>query len=171
MRAGYGWPAAGLMLLAACEAKIDPDNAAEAAAGNAISAEGKSEEGKISFKGPGFDFSLDVPGGLSRHTGVNRDSEILYPGAAIAGIYIAAGGNDRGEVEIGFNSADPPDKVAAWYRDPARGGHFALSSAAKEGDEFVFAGAEKGDGDRFKLRLRPRSGGGTDGRLVVGDRR
>jgi len=174
-----GWIVGGLLLLlAACEAKLDPDgldpdNAAGAAGGNSITAEGKAEQGKISFKAPGFDFSLDVPGGLSRHTGVNKDSKILYPDAAISGMYIAAGGRESGgqdEVEIRFTSPDPPGKVAAWYRDPARGDGFTISSAATEDDETIIAGAEKGDGDSFRLRLKPGAGGGTDGRLMLRDR-
>jgi hypothetical protein len=71
------------------------------------------------------------------------------------------------EVEIRFSTPDPLDKVAAWYRDPARAQGFQLRSAAREGDSWLVAGVQKRDDHRFKLRLSPRPGAGTDGRLTV----
>lgn len=157
--------------LCACdsEARLDePDNAV---ASNHVSAEGKAEEGKISLKMPGVDMTLSLPKGVADQARTERDSKLLYPGATLRGMAIAAGpDSDKSgdsEVEIRFSSPDPVDKVAAWYRDPARAGGFQLERAAKEGDAWVVSGVQKRDDHRFKLRLSPRPGGGTDGQLTV----
>lgn len=158
-------------LLGACEAKMDPDEADNGAAEANVSAEGKAEEGKISVKAPGFDLKFTLPKGMVGEARAERDSKLLYPGAVLRGMAIAAGqdtgkGGDS-EVEIGFSTPDPLDKVAAWYRDPARAEGFRLERAAREGDGWMVTGVQKRDDHRFKLRLSPRAGGGTDGRLMV----
>ena len=100
-----------------------------------------------------------------------RDSKLLYPGATLRGMAIAAGpDSDKSgdsEVEIRFSSPEPVDKVAAWYRDPARAAGFQLERARREGDSWLFSGVQKRDEHRFKLRLSPRPGEGTNGRLTV----
>jgi hypothetical protein len=120
---------------------------------------------------PGFDVKMDVP--LDKAEADN-EGKLLYPGSKVTGLYIAAhpdaASNSDGEVELRFATPDPPDKVAAWYRDPARAPNFSLSSDGKEGAVFVLAGEEKGDKQSFRLRLEA-EGAGTDGRLVVRDHR
>ena len=159
---------AAAALIAGCEAKIGNGHGEDTSNGQA-SAEGKSEKGEIAFSAPGFDIKMKVP--LDKaHT--DNEGKILYPGAAITGMFIAAhpdgkAGSD-GEVELRFASPDPAEEVAAWYQDPARAGDFTLSASGKEGEAFTFAGAEKGKGSNFSLRLEP-SEGGTDGRLLVHD--
>jgi hypothetical protein len=159
------------VLLGACQAKIDPDEADNVSAQADVSAEGKAEEGKISVKAPGFDLKFSLPKGMVGEAKAERDSKLLYPGAILRGMAIAAGeGRGKGgdsEVEIGFSTPDPLDKVIAWYRDPARAEGFSLDRAQKDGDDWKVTGVQKRDGHRFKLRLSPRSGGGTDGRLTV----
>jgi hypothetical protein len=161
---------AAAALLGACEAKTDRNSAGNVSA-EPVSAEGKAEEGKISVKAPGFDLKFSLPKGVVGEARVERDSKLLYPGAILRGMAIAAGeGRGEGgdsEVEIGFSTADQLDQVVAWYRDPARAEGFRLERAAKEGDEWRVAGVQKRDGHRFKLRLSRREGGGTDGRLAV----
>src|SRR5688500_8547921 len=157
-------------LVLGCEAKIGKGDG-NMAANEQASAEGKAKEGQIAFSMPGFDVKMDVP--LDKAKAEN-EGKILYPGSKVTGIYIAAhpdaaSGSD-GEVELRFATADPPDKVAAWYRDPARAPDFALSSESKDGEAFLLAGEEKGDRQGFRLRLEAK-GGGTDGRLVVRDRK
>lgn len=162
---------AALAVLGACQGKIDPDEADNGAAAAEVSAEGKSEEGKISVKAPGFDLKFTLPKGMVGEARAERDSKLLYPGAILRGMAIAAGeGRGKGgdsEVEIGFSTPDPLDKVVAWYRDPARAEGFSLERASKEGDGWRVTGVQKRDRHRFKLRLSPRPGGGTDGRLTV----
>jgi hypothetical protein len=157
--------------LCACEAKIDPDEADNAAANTQVSAEGKAEEGKISLKMPGVDLTISLPKGVADEARAERDSKLLYPGATLRGMAIAAGpGSDKtgnSEVEIRFSTLDTPDIVAAWYRAPARADGFHLENAAKDGDAWVLTGVQKRDDHRFKLRLSPRPAGGTDGRLTV----
>ena len=134
------------------------------------SAEGKAEEGQIAFSTPGFDVKLDVP--LDRAE-TEDQGKILYPGSKVTGLYIAANPDSKsgsdGEVELRFATPDPPDKVAAWYRDPARAEHFTLSADSREGAAFLLAGTEKGEDQGFRLRLEAK-GAGTDGRLVVRDK-
>ena len=168
-------PLTALALLGGCNVAIDDGE--EAAAGNnvAASAEGKAEDGKISVKAPGLDFSFSVPKGIADNMKADTDSEILYPGSSIRGIHAVQGAKARdgvrqGEVEIRFASPDPADRIAAWYRDPARGEGFAITSAVRQGAGYVLAGTTKREGDGFKLHLDPGGGGGTDGRLIVRDR-
>ena len=163
--------AAAAALLGACDAKFDRNAAENASADAPVSAEGKAEEGKISVKAPGFDLKFSLPKGMVGEAKAERDSKLLYPGAILRGMAIAAGeGRGKGgdsEVEIGFSTSDPVDKVVAWYRDPARAEGFRLERAKRDGDGWRITGVQKRDGHRFKLRLSPRPGGGTDGRLTV----
>jgi hypothetical protein len=68
-----------------------------------------------------------------------------------------------------FRSADAPQKIGAWYRDPARKNGFQIQSARQEGEALLLSGTQKGDGDAFAVRLSPAPGGGTDGRLTLSD--
>ena len=153
-------------LLCGCEAKVGPAGG-NAAANGPVSAQGKAEEGSVAFNAPGFNFKLKVP---LEQADTDNEGKILYPGARVTGLYIAAHpdskGGPAGEVELRFASPDPPDRVAAWYRDPARAANFTLSSETKDGAAFVMAGTKKGEGDGFRLRLEPKASG-TDGRLVI----
>jgi hypothetical protein len=162
---------AAAALLGACDSRFDRKPADKGAAGADASAEGKAEEGKISVKAPGFDLKFTLPKGMVGEARAERNSKLLYPGSVLRGMAIAAGdGRGKGgdsEVEIGFSTPDPPDKVLAWYRDPARAEGFRLKGAEKEGAGWLLTGVQKRDDHRFKLRLGPRAGGGTDGRLTV----
>jgi hypothetical protein len=162
---------AAAALLFACDGRDRADGAENAAADGPVSAEGKAEEGKISLKMPGVDMTLSLPKGVADEARSGRDSKLLYPEATLRGMAIAAGpGSDKSgdsEVEIRFSTPDPVDKVAAWYRDPARSAGFRLERAEKEGDSWRVNGVQKRDSHPFKLRLAPRAGGGTDGRLTV----
>ncbi|HEV2746905.1 MAG TPA: hypothetical protein VGW34_06365 [Allosphingosinicella sp.] len=162
---------------AACDGKVG-NEADEASAGGdpanstvPASAEGKAEEGRFSVKAPGFDLKFDIPDGMAQNAEFDSDSEVVYPGATFSGMHIEAGergaGGDNSAVELRFTSADAPDKIAAWYRDPARAEAFAIVSAARDGDGFVISGRQAKEGDTFKVRLAPRGGGGTDGRLIL----
>jgi hypothetical protein len=156
-----------LTLLGACGSDDDDANLG-APANRQISAEGKAEEGKISVKAPGFDLAFTLPKEMTGEAKVDRDSKVFYPGATISGMAIAAGaGGGDSEVELRFATADPIDKVVAWYRDPARAAGYRLDSAGKQGDQWVFTGTQKRDNHPFKVRLTERAGGGTDGRVTV----
>lgn len=157
--------------LCACdsEARLDePDNVV---ANNHVTAEGKSEEGKISLNMPGLDMTLSLPKGVAEQARTERDSKLLYPGATLRGMAVAAGPDSEksgdSEVEIRFSSPDPLDKVVAWYRDPARSEGFQLQRASREGEAWLVTGVQKRDDHRFKLRLSPRPGEGTNGQLTV----
>ena len=164
---------AATALACGCEAKVGNDEGNEASAGNAsaekASAEGKAEEGKIAFSAPGFDLKVQLP---VDKAAADSESRILYPGSKLTGIYVAAHPDkgSNGSVELRFATPDPPDKVAAWYREPARAGDFALSGSAKERAAWSIVGKGKEDGQEFRVRLEPK-GTGTDGRLTVRDTR
>jgi hypothetical protein len=165
------------LTLAACEAKIGKDEVVSTAeaSGNATGspAAGKAEEGQLSIKAPGFDMKINIPKGVSDRAEVHNSNQLVYPGSEVAGLHIEAGteqkGQGRGGVELRFTSSDSIDKVASWYRDPARASGFAVASAAREGDAVVITGSSKSDGDPFALRLTPSPAGGTDARLTLSD--
>jgi len=156
------------ILVCGCEAKIGPSDGNGAANAHG-SAEGKAEEGVVALDAPGLNFKIKLP--LDRAQ-TNSQGKLLYPGSSITGIYIAAKSDSKtgpgGEAELRFASPDPPEKVAAWYRDRNRAQALTLSSDVKEGAAYLLAGTEE-NGDGFKVRLEPKAGG-TDGRLTVHDR-
>ena len=154
-----------LALSAACDAQGGEDGG-QAGAGN-VSAEGKAAENTFSIKAPGVDIKVDIPASARDDMNADGDSDLLYPGAALGGVHIE-GGKGGGAVELRFSSADAPDKLFAWYRDPART-EFSIEKAEPEGNGFVLNGRDKDGGDPFKIRLAPKSGGGTDGTLSVAD--
>jgi hypothetical protein len=168
-----------MALLTACEARVGKEadkNETGAKAGRgtaAASAAGKAEEGQFSIKAPGFDMKIDIPAGVTSHG--DSDSDMLYPGSTLSGMHVE-GGRGSGEtatdagIELRFTTPDPLEKVAAWYRDPARATGFVIASVRREGDALIVAGTEKEDGDPFTLRLNGRAGG-TEGRLTLSDRR
>ena len=156
--------------LAACDPGRDREEEA-APANAAVSAEGKAEEGKIAIKAPGFDLAIAMPKEVAEEARADRDSKLLYPGAVIRGMLVTAGPAEAkgagSEVDMRISTPDPVERVAAWYRDPARAEGFRLEKASREGEAQVITGVQKHDRHPFKLRLTPRPGGGTDGRLTV----
>ena len=167
MRIGTLSMVAAAALLGGCDAKVGNEAGRDALDANGqASAEGKSEEGKFAIRAPGFELTLDMP--IEKVEKSDHSGAPIYPGSTLTGIYVAGTqGEGEDEVELRFRSDGDPATVAAWYRDPARAGDFTLSSAGREDADFVAEGQLKADKDRFKVRLSPRSGGGTDGRLVL----
>ena len=162
---------AAIILLSACEARIGKDEESPAIPGNGsavVSAEGKAKAGEFSLKAPGFDLKFDIPEGIAGKTELDGDSELFYPGATLNGMHIE-GGKTGGAVELRFISGDAPDKVAAWYQDPARADRFTAGPVVRTGVDYVIEGTQKKDGDAFIVRLSPRAAG-TDGRLIFTDR-
>jgi len=164
---------ATIVFLGACESKLSEEdgNDSAAIANVQVSAEGKSEDGKISVKAPGLDLALSIPKEMAREARADDDNKLLYPGAALRGMHIATGdgGGEGGntEVEMRFASEDPPSRLVAWYRDPARSSGFALRRVEPEGSGYLVEGVQKGDEHPFSVHLAGRDGGGTDGRLVI----
>ena len=161
---------AAAALLAACEARFGND---AAPVDENASAAGRAEEGRMTVEAPGFNLSIDIPESI--HADVDDQDGLVYPGSTVSGLHVQggperAGGDSGGEVELRFSSDDAIDRVVAWYRDPSQSQEFSIESQSREEGGFVFAGtAGRGDG-RFVLRLAPRSGGGTEGRLLLSDR-
>lgn len=157
-----------LLALAACEARFGND-----AAQPTGSAEGRSKEGQVSISTNGFEMKVNIPEGLRREADINDDSGVLYPNSRMSGLHVEGGerdGSGRDEVEIRFTTADAPDTVQRWYRDPARAADFTLAGVAREGDAFVISGTRKRDGGgAFRIRLVARAGGGTEGRAILTD--
>ena len=161
--------AVAVLALSGCGKPDEEDNLV--VSNQPVSAEGKAQEGKISVKAPGVDITISVPKELTGEAKAGKDSKLLYPGATLAGMAIAAGDRDTQggdtDVEMRFRTADSPDTVAAWYRDPARADGFRLDSAKREGSDLVFTGVQKRDNHPFKVTLGPGAGGGTEGRLRI----
>lgn len=161
---------AAIALLGACEARIGND--APPIAENA-SAAGRAEEGRVTIEAPGFNMSINIPEGLRSEANMDDNDGLIYPGSNFSGIHVLGrdhekAGGDRSEVELRFTSADPIDRVVAWYRDPARAQEFSVGSAAQEGNGFVINGTRREDNGPFTLRLAPR-GSGVDARLLLVD--
>lgn len=165
-----------LALLAACDQRSDGksgDVPREAPAKAEAPGAGKAEDGRFSIKGPGFDLKVNIPDGLANRGSDSGENDLLYPGAAVSGMHIEAqeksGNGPNSGVELRFTTPDAPEKVAAWYRDPGRASGFTVSSATQDGNALLIAGQQKNGKDPFMLRLTPRSGRGTDGRLTLSD--
>jgi len=149
------------------------DQAANLAATNQqVSAEGQAQTGKIRVKGPGIDMTFVLPKAMRGEAKAGENSRILYPGSTIEGLAMVGseadgkkGGGDS-EVEFSFATADPRDRVVAWYRDAARGNDFRVTAVEKEGSDVVVH-ATQNDGHVVKVRLGDRAGGGTAGRVTV----
>ena len=164
---------AGMMaalLLAACEARFGND---VRPTGN-VSAENKAEEGQVSINAPGVQMKIDIPEGIRHEANIRDDGGLIYPGSTMSGMHIEGGregeqGKSEGELELRFASSAGPDTVAHWYQDPARARDFTVASAGRDGAAYVFAGTRVNDHGRFRVRLAPRDGGGTDGRVLLSD--
>lgn len=165
--------AAAALLLGACEARIG-GNEGQAAAGNAaIPENAQAVEGQIAFKGAGVEFKLPVPE-MDKEARADDGDGLVYPGASMTGLNIdatAADGEDGGAVvSMRFASADAPEKVAAWYRDPARAAQFTLTPETAKGQGLRLEGSTKDEGETFRLDLAAKAGGGTDASLAIRDR-
>jgi hypothetical protein len=157
------------VLLAACEGRSGGDGGN---GGGEVAAEGKAEEGTVSIKAPGVDISVKVPKGLRERAQFHDEGNILPPGARPSGVHVEAGeshqdGTREGAVEVRFTADPPPAELAGWYRDPARGQDMEIGSVNEEGAGFVVSGTTRNNKDPFTIRLTPRQGGGTDGRLTL----
>jgi hypothetical protein len=175
MRIGFLATLGTLALLGACEMKIGKEDEraeppAKVQAKPEQPAAGKAEDGRFSIKGPGFDMKINIPEEMAQRVDADGDNHLLYPGASISGMHIEASKPSSG-VEMRFTTPDAPQKVAAWYRDPARADGFKIQTAKQDGEAITIAGAQNGDGDPFSVRLSPGSGGGTEGRLMLAGRK
>lgn len=161
---------AALTLLGACEARFGND--AGPVAENAT-ASGRAEEGRLTVEAPGFNMSINIPEGIRAQANIDEDNGLVYPGSTFTGMHVqgrdGGNGDGDGEVEMRFTSGDAPDRLAAWYRDPARGDRVRVASAQRQGNGFVISGTGR-DGERFTVNLAPRAGGGTEARLLLADR-
>ncbi len=155
--------------LAGCEVNVRRDG--EAKADGKAASETVARDGEVAIDVPGFDMKLQIPEALRSQ--ISADSDIIYPGSKMNGLNVTATenkGQGGGQVQMRFTSADPPEKVAAWYRDPARAATLAGVSVRQDGAGFRISGTGKNGGDPFDLRLSPGSGGGTQAQLTLRDR-
>jgi hypothetical protein len=154
------------VLLGACEAQIGTDETRRAP----VEVAGKAEAGTVSIDTPGFDLKLKIPDVVRAQIGT--DGDLVYPGATLGGVHVAADGQSggNGSVELRFTTPDAIERVAAWYRDPARAAELAVANVVREQTGLTISGTQTGDGDPFTVRLAPAAGGGTEARLVLRDR-
>ena len=154
---------AAMLVLAACQGRVGND----VQPGGNGSAENKAEEGQVSISAPGVQMKINIPEGLRHEASIHDDGGLVYPGSTMSGMHIEGG--REGELELRFASSAGPDTVAHWYQDPARARDFTVASAGRDGAAYVFAGTRANDHGRFRVRLAPRDGGGTDGRVLLSD--
>ena len=171
MRSKY-LPALGaIVLLTACDVRVG--NEAGNVSENA-SAAGRAEDGRLTIEAPGFNMSMNIPDSVRANAEMD-DDDLFYPGSKFGGIHVQGGpergnGGRGGEVELRFTTSDAVDRVLAWYRDPARGEKLTVGSVERKGDGYLVSGKIDSDKDDFALRITPRPGGGTEGRLLLSDR-
>ena len=141
--------AAPALALAGCNTGGDNESANAA---NAMPPS-RTENGQLTVRAQGVDLKINLPPPIRRMT---EDDDFLYPRARTR-----RGGEGRR-----FHSDDPPETVAAWYRDPARASRFTIAGAGSEGAVLVLTGSARGGG-ALTVRLAPGEQGGTDGTVVV----
>ena len=161
---------AAAALITACDARIGND--APPVDANATAA-GRAEEGRLTVEAPGLNLSINIPDSIQARAHVDEDSGLIYPGSEFVGMHVQGrpekAGESDGEVEMRFASADAPERIAAWYRDPGRSGDLTVESARQEGNAFVISGTGRRDNERFTVRIAPRAGGGSETRLLLAD--
>lgn len=111
----------------------------------------KTENGQLTARVQGVDLKVNLPPPIRRMT---EDNDYFYPGARAEG--------DDGRR---FHSDDPPERVAAWYQDPARS-RITVATVERQGPAYVLTGGGR-DGVSLRIRLFPSARGGTDGTVVV----
>lgn len=159
------------VLLGGCEADApqQPQQAPQAVQGKAAEAPapGKAKEGVVSINAPGFNLNVNIPESMAAKAKVDEDNGLLYPGATVTGLHVQAGeGRSADSAEIRFTSTASPSQMLGWYRDPARGDHFSVTSVERQGEGFRLTGADK-DGDPFSVSIAPAPEGGTRGQLTA----
>jgi hypothetical protein len=70
-------------------------------------------------------------------------------------------------VSITFQSREPPERVAAWYRSPDRAADFRLGSELREGAEQVLGGSTLRPPGEFNVRIAPGISGGTTATILI----
>ena len=113
----------------------------------------RTENGQITARVQGVDLKVNLPPPIRRMT---EDDDYLPPRARA----------ERGGDSRRFHSDDPPETVAAWYRDPARAGRLSIVTVERQGPAFLLAGTVRGGGG-LRIRLFPGQRGGTDGTILV----
>jgi hypothetical protein len=140
--------AASALALSGCGTGDGNDSA------NAANAMPSTDNGQLTVRAQGVDLKINLPPPIRR---MAEDNGLLYPRArAVRG----PGDGQR------FHSSDAPDRVAGWYRDPARANRFSIATVDREGPATILTGSMRG-GDAIRVRLTPGAEGGTDGLVIV----
>ncbi len=169
-----------LLLLAACEVKVNDDTKgdANASAGDSaaisIDAGGNVAMGSgdqptsLSLSIPGIDAKIKVPGIELGGEDMNIDGMKLYPGSKMTGVNVTDKEGGNGRVEIRFVSPAAPDVVARYYADAAGQADFTGVKLVKNGAASTVT-AVNGEGDPMTITLQPASKG-TQGSIVMTDK-
>jgi len=163
-----------LLLLTACELKVDTDKDGNEGASVEIGENGNvaisAKEGGegLSLSVPGFEGKVKIPGMELGGENMDIDGMKLYPGTKLSGINVTdQSGKGNGKVEMRFASPASPDKVAAYYAAAARDAGFS-DIAVKKGPDGATLTATKGDRDRIAITATPAPAGST-GRILIHD--
>ncbi len=168
-----------LLLLAACEIKVNDDakgdanaNAGESAAisidaGGNVAMASADEPSSLSLSIPGIDAKIKVPGIELGGEDMNIDGMKLYPGSKMTGVNVTDKEGGNGRVEIRFVSPAAPDVVARYYADAAGQADFTGVKLARTGAASTVT-AVNGEGDPMTITLQP-AGKGTLGSIMMTD--
>lgn len=128
----------------------------------AINADGKT--GKVSVNLPGFSANLKLPKMMLDHSNFDLEGVKLYPESKVRSVNIdadSAGGDDKANVRILFESPAELAKVKAWFK----------TGFSEEGIKFAetptgFSGTTN-DGDPFAVALTPNGTTATSGTINI----
>jgi len=160
-----------LLLLAACEVKVNDDTKSDANASAGDSAAISIDAGGNVAMGSGdqpTSLSLSIPGIELGGEDMNIDGMKLYPGSKMTGVNVTDKDGGNGRVEIRFVSPAAPDVVARYYADAAGQADFTGVKLAKSGAASTVT-AVNGEGDPMTITLQPASKG-TQGSIVMTDK-
>ncbi|MFZ5703767.1 MAG: hypothetical protein ACOY5R_00705 [Pseudomonadota bacterium] len=169
-----------LLLLAACEVKVNDDakgdanaSAGDSAAisfdaGGNVAMASAEEPTSLSVSIPGIDAKIKVPGIELGGEDMNIDGMKLYPGSKMTGVNVTDKDGGNGRVEIRFVSPAAPDVVARYYADAAGQADFTGVKLAKNGAASTVT-AVNGEGDPMTITLQPASKG-TQGVILMTDK-
>jgi len=161
-----------LLMLGACEMKVDTDGAAKNSASVDVTADGNvaisdGADG-VSISVPGFEGKMKIPGMALGGENMDIDGMKLYPGTKLSGINVTdQSGAGQGVVEMRFTSPATPDKVAAYYAAAAPKSDFrdVVVTNGKQASKLT---ATKGDGDTLAITIHP-APGGSAGTISIRD--
>ncbi|MBR0553250.1 hypothetical protein [Stakelama marina] len=158
------------LLLAACNGSSDGDAtnvtfSAKGEGGNMTAT--ADENGRVSFKLPGFEGSIKLPKFRLDADNFDLNGVKLYPGTKITAFNVDAnsgdGGNGPDRVHVRFDSPASPQVVHDWLKPKLIDAGYSLE------DSGAGLSGKTDDGDNFRLELSPTGQDRTAGVITIED--